>query len=308
MRWTPWVISTLTHGAILIASGLIHLPLRAEARQPPRIILREEQVSVSLTGELAKPVPLTQLGAEPAVILPESAEATISTSASSGRLASAGALSPTRRSGGGGGASSPLVPRGTATGGVGNAWPGLPISAHTPGEIVVPVGAVNGTPRGQPGVAVGGWVSVSVIGPAGKPDGTADAPIAAEAMAGDGSGTGNGTGIGSGTGSGAGNGEGGGEGIDGAGIGVIYLPVPEYPPAALRSGEHGIVLLELEVIEDGSVGVVKTISGEEFTELVRAAVEAAGRSRFKPVTSLGRPAKTRVRVPYDFQLRPARNP
>jgi TonB family protein len=70
---------------------------------------------------------------------------------------------------------------------------------------------------------------------------------------------------------------------------ALHVPALRYPAGA--EGE-GVVVLELTILADGSVGDVKVRSGEE--PFVGAALEAVPGWRFEPATRNGRPVAARV--------------
>jgi len=84
---------------------------------------------------------------------------------------------------------------------------------------------------------------------------------------------------------------------------VLNLPRPVYPSVSRRQGEQGLVVLRVEVLSDGTIGKVKTLSDAGFPRLARAAVKAVRKARFRPATLGGRPVKDTVRVPFRFVLR-----
>lgn len=80
-------------------------------------------------------------------------------------------------------------------------------------------------------------------------------------------------------------------------------PPPRYPPAALRRGESGTVLLHVEVDASGVPVTVQVARRSGSRDLDRAAVEAVSRWRFRPATDAdGRPVPGSLAVPVDFTL------
>ena len=77
---------------------------------------------------------------------------------------------------------------------------------------------------------------------------------------------------------------------------------PRYPPAALRSGITGTVILIISVDAQGNVTDVEVEKSSRNRDLDRAAMQAARRWRFNPSIVNGQPAPGRVRVPVDFRL------
>jgi len=84
---------------------------------------------------------------------------------------------------------------------------------------------------------------------------------------------------------------------------TLKLPRPIYPSISRRRGEQGLVVLRVEVLPNGTVGKIKTLSDAGFARLARAAINAVRKARFRPATLDGRPVKDTVRVPFRFVLR-----
>lgn len=79
---------------------------------------------------------------------------------------------------------------------------------------------------------------------------------------------------------------------------------PTYPASARRAEKEGLVVLEAEVAEDGSVEAVSILQGVGFG-LEDAAIRALRASRFAPAMRDGKPIRVTVRVPYRFRLEDA---
>ena len=92
-------------------------------------------------------------------------------------------------------------------------------------------------------------------------------------------------GFGSGEGSGSGFGTGFGDGAVGGGD---YLPVvqvpPQYPPAALKQGIEGWVLVEFTIGTEGQVKDARVVKSEPAGIFDRPALDAVQRFRFRPRT------------------------
>lgn len=87
-----------------------------------------------------------------------------------------------------------------------------------------------------------------------------------------------------------------------SGIKSIRLPTPKYPLASRRAGEQGVVVLEVEVLEDGRAGNVLVDSEPGFPRLVQAAIAAVREARFEPAKVDGKPVRESVRIPFRFRL------
>lgn len=73
---------------------------------------------------------------------------------------------------------------------------------------------------------------------------------------------------------------------------------PEYPEIAKESGAEGDVVIEVRISENGDVISAEGISGPPL--LIPAAVEAATRTRFRPLEFEGRPIVTTGVIRYNF--------
>jgi TonB family protein len=83
-----------------------------------------------------------------------------------------------------------------------------------------------------------------------------------------------------------------------AGVALVELFRPTYPPLARQTRISGDVDLELEIRKDGSVESVAVISGHPV--LAQTAVDSVRRSRFE-CRKCGEPL-TYLRLSYTFQL------
>ncbi|MGB2998109.1 MAG: TonB family protein [Phycisphaerae bacterium] len=83
---------------------------------------------------------------------------------------------------------------------------------------------------------------------------------------------------------------------------ILHLPVPEYPPRSRRLGEEGLVILEVEVLPDGQVGIVRLLRGSRFPRLVAAAEGAIRQARFAPAVRGGQAVRSIVEIPFRFEL------
>lgn len=80
-------------------------------------------------------------------------------------------------------------------------------------------------------------------------------------------------------------------------------PLPEYPRAALRSGEEGSVLLNITVDARGVPTEVHVVEreGSRDRSFDRAAIEAARQWRFDPAMRDGRAVQSSVQLPVEFR-------
>lgn len=93
---------------------------------------------------------------------------------------------------------------------------------------------------------------------------------------------------------------------------VVELPVidprvplsePIYPPAEIRLGHSGTVMLGVYVLENGRVGEVRIEHSSGFPGLDMTAQREARRWRLKPGTQDGRPVAMWKTIPITFQLK-----
>jgi protein TonB len=75
----------------------------------------------------------------------------------------------------------------------------------------------------------------------------------------------------------------------------------DYPQEARNLGIEGKVILEVEVLGDGSVGKVKIIKGPGYG-LNKAALRAVKKCSFSPAVQGGRPVTTTIRFTYRWEL------
>lgn len=79
-------------------------------------------------------------------------------------------------------------------------------------------------------------------------------------------------------------------------------PAPAYPPAALRHGESGTVVLRVDVDTAGQPSAVTLIQRSGSRDLDRAATVAVRRWRFTPAMANGQPIPGSIEVPFEFNL------
>lgn len=84
---------------------------------------------------------------------------------------------------------------------------------------------------------------------------------------------------------------------------VISMPKPiPYPRWARREGFQGRLVIAIEVLEDGSVGRwrIEKSTGDE--KLDKTSVDSILTWKFHPAMEKGRPVKTCIEVPINFEL------
>jgi protein TonB len=80
-------------------------------------------------------------------------------------------------------------------------------------------------------------------------------------------------------------------------------PQPKYSAVARRKGIEGVVMVEFDVLENGSVANIKIVSGAP--ELWDTVMKTVGGWRFKPATRGGHPLRYRVQQRVIFSLQDA---
>ncbi len=79
-------------------------------------------------------------------------------------------------------------------------------------------------------------------------------------------------------------------------------PRPPYPMVARRMGYHGKVVLDVEVLADGTAGDVKLHQGSGYDILDNAALQTVKTWRFTPARHFGQAVTQRFLVPIKFSL------
>jgi periplasmic protein TonB len=77
---------------------------------------------------------------------------------------------------------------------------------------------------------------------------------------------------------------------------------PEYPPAALRAQETGVVLLAFLIDVDGTALESKVERSSGSRRLDEAARKALGLCKFKPATVDGKPERAWAKIEYDWKM------
>jgi periplasmic protein TonB len=83
-------------------------------------------------------------------------------------------------------------------------------------------------------------------------------------------------------------------------------PPPDYPEAARRFKEKGVVMLRAEVDAQGKVTSVSVAQSCGYSDLDESAVEAVKNWRFKPAQIAGFAISTSVNIPVRFRLKDVR--
>lgn len=78
---------------------------------------------------------------------------------------------------------------------------------------------------------------------------------------------------------------------------------PAYPEVANLRGWEGKVIFEAQILKNGRVGRLKSISSSGYKSLDNAARKAISRWKFKPATSFGLLIDSQVEIPITFSLK-----
>jgi TonB family protein len=84
---------------------------------------------------------------------------------------------------------------------------------------------------------------------------------------------------------------------------LVHRVEPEYPADAKSRSIQGAVVLDVQVLTDGTVGTIGIVSGEPL--LAQAAVHAVRQWRYQPEFVNGRSVEAQTRVTVNFTLPPA---
>lgn len=77
---------------------------------------------------------------------------------------------------------------------------------------------------------------------------------------------------------------------------------PQYPAAAFRAGEEGVVMIRADIDANGNATNVDVAKRSSSRDLDRAAVEAVQKAHFEPAMKGGKAVASTVQVPIDFKL------
>ncbi len=101
------------------------------------------------------------------------------------------------------------------------------------------------------------------------------------------------------------------EGSEGAPLTLPYTdarrhnnPAPPYPRNSRRLGEEGEVLLEVLILEDGTVGEIRVLKSSGYPRLDASALNAVKRWRYEPARLGGKPIAYRHVQPIQFVFKP----
>jgi protein TonB len=82
----------------------------------------------------------------------------------------------------------------------------------------------------------------------------------------------------------------------------VYQPKPDYPFLAQRQGWEGTVVLEIELLADGTIGEVNIVTSSGHLLLDDVALKTVQTWRHAPVQRNGTPVTRRAYLPIRFQL------
>jgi protein TonB len=84
---------------------------------------------------------------------------------------------------------------------------------------------------------------------------------------------------------------------------IVHRVDPEYPVEARNRNIHGAVVLDVQVLTDGTVGTIGIVSGDPL--LTESAVHAVRQWKYQPNIVNGRPIEGQTRIKINFTLPPA---
>jgi protein TonB len=82
----------------------------------------------------------------------------------------------------------------------------------------------------------------------------------------------------------------------------VHNREPIYPDEAARRGEHGVVILLIQVSPEGLPDLVDVVQSSGFSRLDRAARDAVVTWRFVPAVRDGQPVASSLSLRVQFQL------
>ena len=85
--------------------------------------------------------------------------------------------------------------------------------------------------------------------------------------------------------------------------GQLSNPAPVYPSLSRRLREEGIVVLDILIKADGTVGEIKIKSSSGYKRLDETAIKAVSRWRYQPATQGGQKIDFWYEQPVEFNLR-----
>lgn len=85
--------------------------------------------------------------------------------------------------------------------------------------------------------------------------------------------------------------------------GYLHTPKPEYPKAARKRKQEGLVLLDVVVTEDGLATDIELKQSSGYKILDEAALAAVRHWKFTPAQDSGKSIESRADVPIRFQLK-----
>ena len=82
---------------------------------------------------------------------------------------------------------------------------------------------------------------------------------------------------------------------------IIYKVNPAYPKKAKEEGRQGSVLMQAEILKDGTVGSLSLLPGAE-PDLAEASLEAVKQWRYSPTLLNGEPVEVATEIQVNFTL------
>jgi protein TonB len=83
----------------------------------------------------------------------------------------------------------------------------------------------------------------------------------------------------------------------------FHNPAPDYPSAARRRGIEGVVVVEIEILADGTCGDAKVVQDADFRGFGESALSAVRSWKYRPATRDGVAVSSTQRVRFVFRIK-----
>jgi protein TonB len=81
-----------------------------------------------------------------------------------------------------------------------------------------------------------------------------------------------------------------------------YQVIPQYPEGLRRRGIEGTVLLNIEILPNGSVGEIRVLQSAGYASFDNSAIEAVRQWHFNSAIKSGIPVSSWIKLPVKFTL------
>ncbi len=83
---------------------------------------------------------------------------------------------------------------------------------------------------------------------------------------------------------------------------VVGTYHPVYPHISTRRREEGSVMISVQVLSNGTPGIVEILESSGYRRLDQAAIDGVGKTTFKPALQDGLPVESTTELTYTFRL------